>query len=152
MGGTGADYYYNGASFARDGIVLVTLNYRLGAFGFFAHSAIMREAGNDCGNFGLLDQIAALRWVRSNIAAFGGDPSNVTLFGESAGALDTVILAASPAADGLFEKAIAESAAEIWGDWLSPAQAQEDISGTYAYPYSRFYYGCFYAISTEYIS
>lgn len=122
--GTGADRYYDGSAFARDGVVLVTLNYRLGALGFFAHRAIMGEAGNDSGNFGLLDQIAALRWIRSNIAAFGGDPSNVTIFGESAGGEDAVILAASAAANKLFGKVIAESAGDLWGEWATTAQAR----------------------------
>ena len=77
---------HDGDALARKGVVLVTINYRLGVFGFFAHPELTRESGrNASGNYGLLDQIAALRWVRDNIAAFGGDPANVTIFGESAG-------------------------------------------------------------------
>jgi para-nitrobenzyl esterase len=110
--GSGAGRYYDGTAFARDGVVLVTFNYRLGLLGFFAHPALTREASPGLAtNFGLQDQIAALQWVRKNIAAFGGDPGNVTVFGESAGASDLVTLMAVPAARGLFQKAIVESAA-----------------------------------------
>jgi para-nitrobenzyl esterase len=123
VSGTGADRYYDGSAFARDGVVLVTLNYRLGLLGFFAHPALAGPAGEQA-NFGLLDQIAALRWVRANIAAFGGDPRNVTLFGESAGAADTVVLASSQAAKGLFARAISESAGGLWSGFLTLAQAR----------------------------
>ncbi len=100
--------FYNGTAFAKRGVVVVTINYRLGAFGFLTHSEL--GAGPQ-GNWGLLDQIAALRWVRDNIAAFGGNPGCVTVFGESAGALSTCTLMASPAARGLFHRAIVESGA-----------------------------------------
>lgn len=121
--GTGAGVYYDGSAFARDGVVLVTLNYRLGLLGFFAHPALTREAaGSATANFGLLDQLAALAWVHRNIAAFGGDPGNVTVFGESAGAMDTVALLTAPAAKGLFHKAIVESA-PMDEDWPSLAAA-----------------------------
>ena len=125
VNGTGSQTFYDGSAFARDGVVLVTLNYRLGILGFFAHPALGGKQG-DCrtGNFGLLDQIAALRWVQRNIAAFGGDPSNVTLFGESAGAEDALILASSDAAKGLFGKVISESAGGLWARWPTLAQAQ----------------------------
>ncbi|HWD79664.1 MAG TPA: carboxylesterase family protein [Kribbella sp.] len=102
--GSGALSVYDGSSFARDGVVLVTLNYRLGADGFLWF-------GDGTPNLGLLDQIAALTWVRDNIAAFGGDPSNVTIFGESAGAMSVCTLLAMPAASGLFRRAIAQSGA-----------------------------------------
>jgi len=125
VGGSGSDRYYDGSSFARDGVVLVTLNYRLGLFGFFAHPALAREAGAaPTANFGLLDQIAALRWVQANIGAFGGDPANVTVFGESAGGEDTVLLATSDAAKGLFARAIAESASDLWSSFPTMAQAE----------------------------
>jgi para-nitrobenzyl esterase len=128
--GSGSVSYYDGTSFAEDGIVLVTLNYRLGIFGFFAHPALApAAAGGERANFGLLDQIAALRWVRANIAAFGGDPHDVTLFGESAGGEDTVALASSSAADeGLFRRAIAESASDLWARW--PTLAEAEAQGT----------------------
>jgi len=98
---------YSGTSFARDGVVLVSLNYRLGRFGFFAHPALADEGFG--GNFGFLDQIAALKWVHANVAAFGGDPANVTVFGESAGGMSVHMLLQSPMARGLFHKALIES-------------------------------------------
>ena len=103
---------YDGSAFARDGIVLVSFNYRLGNFGFFAHPALSAEQqGGHLGNYAYLDQIAALRWVRKNIAAFGGDPANVTIFGESAGGISVHALLLAPLARGLFQKAIIESGA-----------------------------------------
>lgn len=108
--GAGSWPLYDGTRFARQGVVLVTLNYRLGRLGFFAHPALSRERpGGPLGNYGLLDQIAALRWVRDNIQAFGGDPGNVTIFGESAGGRAVNMLLTSPLASGLFAKAISES-------------------------------------------
>lgn len=100
---------YNGKALARRDVILVTLNYRLGHLGFFAHPALEGEEGQVVHNFALLDQIAALEWVRDNIAAFGGDAQNVTLFGESAGARSVLSLMASPLAKGLFHKAIIQS-------------------------------------------
>ena len=101
---------YDGSQFARDDIVLVSFNYRLGNFGFFAHPAVSAEQrGGMLGNYGLMDQLAALEWVQRNIAAFGGDPGNVTLFGESAGGMSVHVLLTSPLARGLFQKAIIES-------------------------------------------
>ena len=88
----------------------MTLNYRLGPFGFFSHPALTRESRHHAsGNQGILDQIAALKWVRENIAKFGGDPDNVTIFGESAAAVDSNVLMTSPLSKGLFNRAIAES-------------------------------------------
>jgi para-nitrobenzyl esterase len=108
--GAGSFPSYDGAAFARNGVILVTLNYRLGRFGTFAHPALRDEqADRPIADFGLLDQIAALEWVRDNIAGFGGDASNVTIFGESAGASSVNFLMASPLARGLFAKAISES-------------------------------------------
>ncbi len=100
---------YNGKALATRGVVVVTINYRLGHLGFFAHPALEGEEDRVVHNFALLDQIAALEWVRENIAAFGGDPDNVTLFGESAGARSVLSLLASPLAKGLFHKAIVQS-------------------------------------------
>jgi para-nitrobenzyl esterase len=103
---------YDGSAFARDGVVLVSFNYRLGSFGFFAHPALSAEqAGGPLGNYGYMDQIAALKWVQRNAARFGGDPHNVTLFGESAGGMSVNALLTSPLATGLFQKAIIESGA-----------------------------------------
>jgi para-nitrobenzyl esterase len=98
-----------------DGIVLVGVRYRLGIFGFLPHRALAAEAGGSTGNYALMDQIAALRWVRRNIARFGGDPANVTIAGESAGAQDVSLLLAAPAARGLFHKAIMESGTPGFG-------------------------------------
>lgn len=98
---------YDGSSLARDGVIIVSANHRLGRFGFFAHPALTAEAdGEPTANYGFMDQIAALRWVATNIAAFGGDPSNVTIFGESAGGKSVNMLLTSPLARGLFAKAI----------------------------------------------
>ncbi len=108
--GSGSTPYYDGESLAKKGVVLVTINYRLDIFGFFAHPELSAESGHHVsGNYGLLDQIAALRWVRKNIAAFGGDPERVTIFGESAGSWSVNYLMASPLAKGLFNRAIGES-------------------------------------------
>jgi para-nitrobenzyl esterase len=112
--GAASDRIYDGESLARRGVVLVSPNYRLGAFGFFAHPALSHESAHHAsGNQGILDQIAALRWVRNNIGTFGGDPDNVTIFGESAGSLDVSVLMASPLTKGLFRRVIAESGAVI---------------------------------------
>jgi len=108
--GTASGNNFDGESLARHGVVLVTANYRLTVFGFFAHPELTQESPHHAsGNYGLMDQIAALRWVRDNIAKFGGDPANVTIFGQSAGAVDVNVLMASPQAKGLFHKVIAES-------------------------------------------
>jgi len=108
--GSSASPTYDGSNLAAHGVVVVSLNYRLGVFGFLAHPALDQEAGGS-GAYGLQDQLAALRWVQGNIAAFGGDPSRVTLFGESAGAHAVGILLASPQSRGLLSRAIAESGA-----------------------------------------
>ncbi|MBU1375349.1 MAG: carboxylesterase family protein [Alphaproteobacteria bacterium] len=114
---TGAGWVYDGSNFARDGVVLVSINYRLGALGYFAHPALTKDAGaNPTGNFGLMDQIAALEWVKRNVAAFGGDPKNVTVFGESAGGMSTLALLATPKAEGLYQKAAVQSG----GGWFPP--------------------------------
>jgi para-nitrobenzyl esterase len=108
--GTGADESYNGSSLASHGVIVVTINYRLGVMGFLAHPELTAESPHhSSGNYGLLDQIAALKWVQRNIAQFGGDPANVTIFGESAGSIDATTLMASPVSDGLFRRVIAES-------------------------------------------
>jgi para-nitrobenzyl esterase len=104
---------YDGTNFAEEGVVLVRLNYRLGNFGFLALSQLDSE-GSNSGNFGLQDQIFALHWVRKNIATFGGDPANILIFGESAGAHSVGLLMSSPLATGSFNKAIMESGA--WWD------------------------------------
>lgn len=108
--GAGSEEMYDGARMAQQGIIVVTINYRLGVLGYLAHPELSFENGGVSGNYGLLDQIAALRWINRNIAAFGGDASNVTIAGESAGALSVMYLMAAPGARGLFSKAIAQSA------------------------------------------
>ena len=108
--GSGAQTAYDGTALASHGVLLVSINYRLGVMGFFSHPELTAESPHhSSGNYGLLDQIAALQWVQQNIAAFGGDPSNVTLFGESAGSVDATTLMTSPLAGGLFRRVIAES-------------------------------------------
>ena len=105
--GSGGLGIYDGSALARRGVVVVTINYRLGPLGFFSHPALDKEKPGGAVNFGLLDQIAALNWVKSNIGAFGGDPAKVTIFGQSAGAQSVLALMASPLASGLFRGAIA---------------------------------------------
>ncbi len=108
--GWGGAKVYDGAALAQKGVVVVTINYRLGPFGFLAHPSLSAESPNDVsGNYGLLDTIAALAWVRDNVTAFGGDPHNVTIFGQSAGSWSVCYLMASPLARGLFHKAIGQS-------------------------------------------
>jgi para-nitrobenzyl esterase len=146
--GAGSDGITDGAAMARRGIVVVSINYRLGVLGYLAHPALSAESRrNISGNYGLLDQIAALEWVKRNIGAFGGDASNVTLAGESAGALSIMYLMAAPDARGLFHRAIAQSAymvttpalresvdpalpaAEAVGVWLQGRLGAGDLAG-----------------------
>ena len=110
--GSGTAPLYDGSRLARHGVILVTINYRLGAFGFLAHEALSRESPSDSsGNYGLRDQVAALRWIKANIAAFGGDPGRVTIFGQSAGSMSANLLTVSPPARGLFQRVIGQSGA-----------------------------------------
>lgn len=119
---------YDGEAMARQGVVFVTINYRVGVFGFLAHPELTAESGeNASGNYGLLDMVAALEWVQKNIGAFGGDPGNVTIAGQSAGAFAVNYLTASPLAKGLFHRAIAESGGSFAGrpvQRLGEAEAQ----------------------------
>jgi para-nitrobenzyl esterase len=110
-GGAGSEPRHNGDFLPLKGVVLVTINYRLGVFGFLATADMAKEANGTAGNYGLLDMVAALQWVKANIRKFGGDPDNVTIFGESAGSFAVSTLMASPMAQGLFHKAIGESGA-----------------------------------------
>ena len=123
----GSGSIYNGPAFAKDGIVTVTINYRMGAFGFFAHPQITKAASktDPLANYGLMDQTAALQWVQKNIAAFGGDPSRVTVFGESAGAINIYALLGLKSSKGLFNQAILESNI-TWGDSDPLSKAEED--------------------------
>jgi para-nitrobenzyl esterase len=115
--GSGSTATYNGTALAKKGVVLVTTNYRLGVFGFLAHPELTKESPNHAsGNYAILDHIAALQWVQKNIAAFGGDPTRVTIFGESAGSWSVNVLHASPLAKGLFHRAIGESGGQFSGN------------------------------------
>jgi para-nitrobenzyl esterase len=114
-GGSASEPRHNGDFLPTKGVVLVTINYRLGIFGFLATSELAKEANGSAGNYGLMDMIAALNWVKANIAKFGGDPANVTIFGESAGSSAVSTLMASPMARGLFHKVIGESGAAFGG-------------------------------------
>lgn len=140
--GSGSVPIYNGSSLAARGIIVVTINYRVGVYGFMAHPDLAAESPQDAsGNYGLLDQIAALQWVKANIAAFGGDPGRVTVAGQSAGAMSVHFLIASPLAKGLFVRAIAESGtgvgitaddratAEQRGEALMKAAGVSNIAG-----------------------
>ena len=114
--GSGAIAVYNGAELAKKGVIVVTANYRVGPLGFLAHPELTKESEHrTSGNYGLLDQIAALRWVQKHIAGFGGDPRQVTIFGQSAGALSVAALMRSPMAKGLFARAIAQSGPGLFG-------------------------------------
>lgn len=127
---TGAGWIYDGSNFARDGVVVVAINYRLGALGWFAHPALTGAAGGEpVGNYGLMDQIEALKWVQRNIAKFGGDPANVTVFGESAGGMSTLALLATPSARGLYQKAVVQSGL----GWFEPKTlADKEMEGAAA--------------------
>ena len=128
--GSGGFPIYDGSSLARRGdVVVVTINYRLGALGFLALPAFEREEGNVVGNFGLLDQMRALEWVRENAESFGGDPGNVTVFGESAGAMSLGALLGAPAARGLFRAAILQSGA---AHNVSDAEQGERVAHVFA--------------------
>lgn len=145
VGGSGSVPLYDGSALARRGIIVVSLNYRLGPFGFMAHPALTAEAGSS-GNYGLMDQIAALRWVQNNIPLFGGDPGQVTVAGQSAGAASVHALLAAPSAMGLFVRAIAQSgsgmglpimtreAAEAMGERLAAAAGADSIDALRALP------------------
>ena len=112
IAGSSSEPRQDGGNLSKKGVMVVSLNYRMGVFGFFAHPELTQESGhNASGNYGLLDQVAALEWVQKNIATFGGDPDNVTIFGESAGSFSVSALMASPLAHGLFRRAIGESGA-----------------------------------------
>ena len=120
---------YDGEEMAKKGVIFVSINYRVGVFGFMAHPELSKESGyNSSGNYGFLDQIAALKWVQKNIAAFGGDPNNVTIAGQSAGAFSVTALIASPLAKGLFHKAIPQSGG-LLSNMLSQNLAKAEESG-----------------------
>ena len=120
VAGSTSETRQDGTNLAQQGVVVVSMNYRLGIFGFFVHPELAKESGHHAaGNYGLLDKVAALHWVHDNIAAFGGDPENVTIFGESAGSFSVSAQMASPLAKGLFQKAIGESGGAFYSGGLS---------------------------------
>ena len=130
VAGDGAEPRYDGESMAKRGIVVVTISYRLGVFGFFAHPELTAESPNHAsGNYTFMDQTAALRWVRDNVAAFGGDPRKVTIAGESAGSFSVSALMASPLSKGLFARAIGESGAFFSGIIPTPTRSEAEQSG-----------------------
>ncbi|HEX3986351.1 MAG TPA: carboxylesterase family protein [Acidobacteriaceae bacterium] len=132
-GGAGSIQIYDGTNLAATGAVVVTINYRLGVFGFFAYPGLTAESDHHAsGNYGLMDQLAALRWVRANIRHFGGDPARVTIWGQSAGAFSVVALTASPLGAGLFERAQADSGAGITGFPMQSLQEAEQAGVQYA--------------------
>jgi para-nitrobenzyl esterase len=137
VGGGSSIPTYDGTAFARQGVIFVSFNYRLGRLGFFAHPALLAENAVPAVNFGYLDQIAALNWVQQNIAAFGGDPSRVTIVGESAGGASVLALLTSPAAEGLFRQAMVMSGGGrrpllgrplTGGTALAPSADQTDLA------------------------
>lgn len=130
LNGGASPAVYDGTAFAKRGVVMVTFNYRLGRFGFFAHPAITAEQPNGpLGNYGYMDQIAALKWVQRNIAAFGGDRARVTIFGESAGGSSVLTLMTSPMARGLFAQAIVESGGGRDGRFARPVLQRDEQQG-----------------------
>jgi para-nitrobenzyl esterase len=130
MAGDGSEPRYDGENLARQGLVVVTMSYRLGVFGFFSHPELSAESPKHAsGNYGLMDQVAALRWVKTNIAAFGGDPNRVTIAGESAGSFSVAMLMASPMATGLFSGAIGESGAPFSATLRAESLSATEQSG-----------------------
>jgi para-nitrobenzyl esterase len=120
--GAASEPRYDGKEWAKKGVVAVAIGYRLGPFGYLAHPQLTAESPHhSSGNYGTLDQIAALKWVQKNISAFGGDPTNVTILGESAGSWSVNVLIASPLAKGLFVRAVGESGGRFYNDWATNA-------------------------------
>jgi len=129
VAGSTSEPRQDGGNLCKKGVIVVSMNYRMGVFGFFAHPDLTKESEHGAsGNYGLLDQVAALQWVKTNIAAFGGDPDNVTIFGESAGSLSVSALMASPLAQGLFNRAIGESGAFFGGTMPAKSLAEAEAA------------------------
>ncbi len=131
MGGCGHELEFRTGAYGKEGVILVTINYRLGLFGFLAHPWLEAEDDAACGNYGIMDQIAALTWVKENIRAFGGDPDNITIFGQSAGCMSVQTLLSTPYAKGKFAKAILQSGAGY------PVIIQKDVTLEQAFEYGE---------------
>jgi para-nitrobenzyl esterase len=132
VSGSAACAIYDGQAMAEKGIVFVSINYRVGVFGFLAHKDLSNESETKTsGNYGLLDQVAALQWIRKNIAAFGGDPGRVTIAGQSAGSMSVTALIASPLTDGLFHRAIAQSGGILTDSPIKTLQQAEVIGESF---------------------
>ena len=131
--GAGGIAIYDGTDLAATGLVVVTINYRLGVFGFFAHPELTAESEHhSSGNYALLDQIAALQWVKRNVAGFGGDPQRVMIWGQSAGAFSVNDLLASPLAAGLFESAMADSGIGLTAQSMPDLKSAEEAGVKFA--------------------
>jgi len=127
--GSGSDPRFVGTNLTRQGVIVVTMNYRVGMFGFMAHPELSKESAHkSSGNYGLMDMIQALKWVKNNIKGFGGDPGNVTVFGQSSGAESVQYLLVSPPAKGLFQRAISESGPRWHYGWISPMNPTLDAA------------------------
>jgi len=138
VAGSTSEPRQDAGNLSKKGVIVISMNYRLGLFGFFAHPELTKESGHESsGNYGLLDQVAALEWVKKNIAAFGGDPDNVTIFGESAGSFSVSALMASPLSRGLFHRAIGESGA-FFGNSLSMKSREQAEKAGVAFAESAF--------------
>lgn len=131
LGGCGHEAEFRTGAYGKKGVILVTINYRLGVFGFLAHPWLEAEDDVACGNYGIMDQIAALDWIRENIRAFGGDPENITIFGQSAGCISVQTLLSTPYAKGKFAKAILQSGAGY------PVVVQRDVTLDQAFEYGK---------------
>lgn len=129
VAGSGDELRYDGEPLARQGIIVVTANYRLGVFGFLAHPELSAETGEGSGNYGLMDQVAALDWVRANAAAFGGDPDRITIGGESAGSIDCSMLMASPLSRDKIAGVLGQSGAAMLGGMTPPTLAEGEKTG-----------------------
>ncbi len=138
VGGSGSSPFTSGTQLAKQGVVVVAANYRLGRFGFFAFPALSRERPEELkGNYAYMDQIAALQWVQRNIAAFGGDPNNVTIFGFSAGGVSVHSLIVSPLARGLFHKAIVQSGGSRDGVLTARPLREDGVDPSNSFPTAR---------------
>lgn len=127
INGTTSDRTYDGAKLAKKGVILVSINYRLGVMGYLAHPELSKESGKGSGCYGIMDQIAGLQWIKDNIAQFGGDPNKVTIFGESAGGISVSMLTVAPKAKGLFQGAISQSGGSMAPNMITGTEAMQNV-------------------------